>query len=60
MSSNYFNLTSLNSIGLDLKKHVLQEGQAYRLLPIELEREDAVDVEQMYENLMEKSSVQES
>jgi MFS family permease len=51
----YFNLTSLNSIGLDLKKHVLQEGQVYRLLPIELEREDAVDVEQMYENLMEKA-----
>jgi hypothetical protein len=51
----YFNLTSLNSIGLDLKQHVLQEGQVYRLLPIQLAKEGAIDVERMYMNLMEKS-----
>jgi hypothetical protein len=51
----YFNLTSLNSISLNLKKHVLQEGHVYRLLPISLKNEGAIDTDKMYENLMIKS-----
>lgn len=50
----YFNVTSLNSISLQLKTHVLQEGHVYRLLPIEL-KEGSVDLDKMYTNLMEKS-----
>jgi hypothetical protein len=51
----YFNLTSLNSIALDLKSHVLCEGQVYRLLPIELSQDRAIDIEKMYQNLINKS-----
>ncbi len=51
----YFNLTSLNSISLDLKEHVLQEGLVYRLLPIKLGEQGAINMEAMYSNLMEKS-----
>jgi len=51
----YFNMTSLNSISLNLKNHVLQEGQVYRLLPIELKNEGAIDNDKMYDNLMKKS-----
>lgn len=52
----YFNLTSLNSISLDLKRHVLQEGQVYRLLPITLDAPGAINLEVMYSNLMVKST----
>ena len=51
----YFNTTSLNSIALDLKSHVLQEGQVYRLLPIQMEDGGQVNTDKMYENLMLKS-----
>ncbi|MCK5103427.1 MAG: DUF2723 domain-containing protein, partial [Cyclobacteriaceae bacterium] len=51
----YFNLTSLNSISLDLKKHVLQEGPVYRLLPIKLDEQGAVNSDVMYSNLIDKS-----
>lgn len=50
----YFNITALNSLSLDLKRNVLQEGHVYRLLPIHLEQGGVV-VEKLYENLMEKS-----
>ncbi len=50
----YFNVTSLNTISLNLKKHVLQEGLIYRLHPIQLDQEGAIDTEKMYTNLMEK------
>ena len=50
----YFNVTSLNSISLDLKKHVVQEGLVYRLLPVHLEHDGAVNTTAMYSNLMEK------
>jgi hypothetical protein len=50
----YFNITSLNAISLQLKTHVLQEGQVYRLLPIQI-KEGSIDTEKMYANLMEKS-----
>lgn len=52
----YFNITSLNSISLELKKHVLQEGQVYRLLPINLNDQGSINAAAMYTNLMEKSS----
>ncbi len=51
----YFNLTSLNSISLDLKKHVLHEGSVYRLLPIQLDVPGAINSEVMYSNLRFKS-----
>ena len=51
----YFNITSLNSLSLDLKEHVLQEGLVYRLFPVQLEEEGAINTWKMYENLMEKS-----
>ena len=51
----YFNLTSLNSISINLKKHVLQEGSVYRLLPIKLDEQGAVNSDAMYSNLMDKS-----
>ncbi len=52
----YFNMTSLNSISLNLKKHVLQEGPVYRLLPITLENQGAINTAVMYSNLIEKSN----
>ena len=53
----YFNTTSLRSINMDLNKHVVQEGLAYRLMPIEYTPrggEFLVNVELMYDNLMNK------
>ncbi len=52
----YFNMTSLNSISLNLKKHVLQEGPVYRLLPITLENQGGINTDVMYSNLFEKSN----
>ena len=51
----YFNFTSINSINLDLKKHVVQNGNTYRVLPIAKPAEvrNLVDEEKMYENLVE-------
>jgi len=48
----YFNNTSLNSIALDLKKSVLSEGQVFRLLPLALEHQGAINLEQMHTNIM--------
>ncbi|MBK6265903.1 DUF2723 domain-containing protein [Marivirga sp. S37H4] len=54
----YFNTTSLNGIKMDLKQYVIQEGLAYRLLP--LKRNDVnsefINVEVMYDNLMNEFS----
>lgn len=50
----YFNMTSLNTIALEMKHMVLQEGQVYRLLPIEIDHGNAVNTEIMYTNLMDK------
>ncbi len=54
----YFNMTSLNGVKMDLKKYVIQEGLTYRLLPIERSNvnEDFVNIEVMYDNLMNKFS----
>jgi len=49
----YFNNTSLNNIGLDLAKSTLKEGQVYRLLPIQLDQERQINVDLMYDNMMD-------
>ena len=52
----YFNNTSLNGIGLELKRNVIQEGFAYRLLPILSPSSGSlIDSEKMYKNLMYNS-----
>ena len=52
----YFNNTSLNGIGLELKRNVIQEGFAYRLLPILSPNSGSlIDSEKMYKNLMYNS-----
>ena len=50
----YFNMTSLNTIALELKHMVLWEGWVYRLLPIDLEHEGGVNTKAMYSNLMDR------
>ncbi len=51
----YFNNTSLNSINFNIRKHVVQEGLTYRLLPVENPGgQPVVNVEIMYNNLMNK------
>lgn len=52
----YFNFTSLNTIGMNLNPYVIQEGNVYRLSPVEnMEKEVAVNTELTYRNLTEKS-----
>lgn len=50
----YFNTTSISSINFDIKKYAVQEGIAYRLLPIANPdmQEYQVDIERMYDNVM--------
>jgi len=57
----YFNNTSLQGVGIDVNRYVVQEGNAYRLLPIENPRpaESFVNTEVMYTNVMEKFSYRE-
>ena len=60
----YFNHTSLRGIGMNLEPYVVQEGLAYRLLPVfnhgnnvdtELMQDGILlDTERMYENVMHK------
>ena len=60
----YFNHTSLLGVGMDVSSYVLQEGLAYRFLPIYndgssrdaklMEEGMLVDVDRMYENVMTK------
>jgi len=52
--SIYFNFTSLNTAGLDLNNHVIQEGNIYRLMPLTNDSNDiAVNKELMWKNLTE-------
>ena len=52
----YFNNTSLNGIGLDIKRNVVQEGFVYKLLPIENTSSNSfVNTEKMYSSLIENS-----
>jgi len=50
----YFNNTSLQNAGIDFRRFVVQEGNSYRLLPIDRGglQEDLVDTEIMYDNMM--------
>lgn len=50
----YLNNTSLQGIGVDFTRYVVQEGNAYRLLPVENPRNaELVNTDVMYENLMQ-------
>ncbi len=49
----YFNYTSLNTAGLELNSHVVQEGSLYRLMPINNHSEKMlIDTKQGYHNLV--------
>ncbi len=50
----YFNTTSLFSLNFDIRRYVVQEGIAYRLLPISSGSGDdfLVDTDLMYDNMM--------
>jgi tetratricopeptide (TPR) repeat protein len=50
----YFNNTSLQGVNIDVRKYVVQEGNAYRLLPIENPdpNTELVNTDVMYDNMM--------
>lgn len=50
----YFNNTSRQGIGLDFSNYLVQEGNAFRLLPVNNQNEniDLVNSEIMYDNIM--------
>ncbi|RJE70604.1 DUF2723 domain-containing protein [Reichenbachiella sp. MSK19-1] len=50
----YFNNTSASSVNFNIKKYMMQEGNAFRLLPVEnpAGNEMMVDTDKMYDNLM--------
>lgn len=49
----YFNYTALNTAGLELQGHVVQEGSVYRLAPVNGGPGDIrVDTDRMYANLI--------
>ena len=50
----YFNNTSLNSINIDLSSYIIQEGDTFRLVPVENPNPDEmmVDTDKMYERMM--------
>ena len=52
----YFNNTSLQSLNFDLSQYVVNEGTAYRLLPLRLQdpQMEQVNTDIMYDNLMNK------
>lgn len=53
----YFNFTSLNTAGLDLEEHVVQEGLVYRFDPTRTSGDDVViDRDAMYDNLINKAN----
>ncbi len=52
----YFNNTSLNGISLDLKRNVIQEGFAYRLMPVlNSSSGSLINTDLMYYNIMKNS-----
>ncbi len=59
----YFNSTSLQSISIDLNRYVVQEGNAYRLLPLEnpdlYRTGELVNTDVMYDNLMNNFHLRE-
>ena len=55
----YVNMTSLNQFQVDLSPYVVQEGNAYRILPmrnIRNDRETLVNTEKTYDNMVNKFS----
>jgi len=52
----YFNNTSLQNAGIDFRRYVVQEGNTYRLLPIDRGnlQDELVNTDVMYENMMNK------
>jgi hypothetical protein len=50
----YFNNTSLMNAGIDFRRYVVQEGNSYRLLPVERPnvQSEFVNTEVMYNNVM--------
>lgn len=50
----YFNFTSMNNIGLNIKPYLVQEGQVYRFLPVK-NKGARINKELMYANLVEKA-----
>lgn len=50
----YFNSTSLQSMGFDLNNFIVQEGDTFRLVPVENpdENKAMVDTEKMYQRMM--------
>jgi hypothetical protein len=52
----YLNNTSMAQINIDLEKYSIQEGQAYRILPIANPhpRKDFVNTDVMYDNMVNK------
>lgn len=53
----YLNNTSLSQINIDLSPYAVQEGNAYRILPIRnphRDREHLVDTEKTYDNMINK------
>ncbi len=57
----YFNNTSRMGIGLDFNDYLVQEGNAYRLLPVKSPRPGGglVNTDLMYDNLMHKFQYRE-
>lgn len=52
----YFNYTALNTAGLELQEHVVQEGNVYRLAPVNGRPDDIrVDADRMYANLVSEA-----
>ncbi|MEO9968042.1 MAG: DUF2723 domain-containing protein [Reichenbachiella sp.] len=54
----YFNYTSLNSVNFELRNHVIQEGSAYQLLPVNNPADDSVliDETKMYDRLVREEA----
>lgn len=53
----YLNNTSISQLNLDIKEYVVQEGMAYRVLPVKNDNPRAgypVNTEVMYDNVMNK------
>lgn len=50
----YFNNTSMAGVNIDIRRYVVQEGNTYRLLPVENpdNEETFVDTNTMYDNMM--------
>ncbi|MDH5475751.1 MAG: DUF2723 domain-containing protein [Cyclobacteriaceae bacterium] len=59
----YFNNTSLSQLNIDVEDYVIQEGNAYRLLPVKnpssQQRARMVNTDIMYENVMTKFQFRE-